>query len=377
MTPGLPHTGRPGMHREDLSFMPAVVEVLESPPSPYALAMFWCCVSLVVLALLLMIFGRVDIVSTGRGGAIPPGNVVHVQSERTGRIQALHVADGDRVRAESIVLELDQRAASAEFGAIQASLDAAKARRARYQAMLDWLEHWEDTDPDSQGQALADMPGGGTEQLAVFRRTARVLLSHFKIETVREKKLALVGDERRTASEEIDRLSERILTLKQDAAKAAAELSVSTIRASVSGTLVQVESCMPGTVVTPAQTLFQIVPDDSIIQFEARIPTSEIGHVLPGDVCVVKLDAFPFTKWGRISSKLSYVGATSITDEQKNSYFVVRCALGQLPQAMVDAQVKLSSGMSGSLEVTTGNRSILFYLFSPFVESLGRSFRER
>lgn len=374
---GLPQQGRPGMGRRDLEFMPAVVETLESPPSPYATVLLGCLCSLCAIALLLMVIGRVDVVAAGQGVVIPPGNVIYVQAEIQGRIARLTHADGEQVRAGETIIELDRRTVDAQMQGVEISLQATRARHARQVALLAWLEHWNDIDPGTLTLA-AERAGANGEQQELLRQKARLIKEQLRNESaVPQRRLVLIADERRQAVEDLDQASEKIGNLEQELIKAKAQRAATFIDAPVDGVLVGTGPLAAGMVVSPATGLLQIVPLGSSLQIEAKIPAHDLGHVRLGDACVVKLDAFPYTTWGKIESKVSYLGANAVEEKDGKAYFVIRCQLNQLPESLAHAGIKLSSGMSGSVEITTGRRSVLAYLFSPLVESLGRAFHER
>ena len=376
MTEPLPEQGRPGMRREDLEFMPAVVETLESPPSPYATVLLKCLIVFCCVALALMLIGRVDVVATGRGMVIPPGNVRYLQAEVQGRIVALRAADGESVKAGQVIIELDRRAAEAQIQAVEISLAAARIRRARQFALLAWLENWKTVPPDAL-TLPRDQAGGAGDQQEVLRQMARLIRERLKNESIPGRQLITIADERQQAEAEVDQANEKIAGLEQDLIRASAQRDAALIIAPAEGTLVGMVPLAVGMVVSPAQGLFQIVPRGSSLQVEAKFPTSDLGHVKTGDRCAVKLDAFPYTTWGMVETAVSYLGANSIEEKDGKSYFVVRCPLDDLPEPLTKAGVQLSSGMSATVEITTGRRSVFSYLLSPISQSLGRAFHER
>jgi multidrug efflux pump subunit AcrA (membrane-fusion protein) len=372
----LPDKARPGMRRKDLSFMPAVVETLESPPSPYATVLLGCLMVMCLIALVLMIVGRVDIVASGRGVIIPPGNVVHVQAEIQGRIVALPATDGSNVKVGDLLIELEHQSVDAQIQTVEINLAAARFRRAMQVAILDWLDRWSDIDPEQIELPKADLVIS-EEQKQFLRQKARLIRAQLANELIPQRRLVLLADERRQASQSLDETSEKIAGLEQDLIKAQSQRRSCFIRASASGTLVALVPLANGMVVSPAQPIMQIVPTGSSLMIEAKIPTPDLGHVRLGHPCIVKLDAFPYTSWGKITCTVDYLGANAIEEKDGKAFFIVRGELNQLPEPLLRAGVKLSSGMSGSVEITTGQRSVLAYLLSPVVESVGRSLHER
>jgi hemolysin D len=117
-------------HRE---FLPAALEILDTPPNPAGRAvMGTICVALVV-AIIWSSLGQVDIVATAQGVVIPAGKSKTIQPLEAGVLRAIRVEDGDHVVAGQVLFELDQTVAGADRDRIardlrQARLDAAGLR---------------------------------------------------------------------------------------------------------------------------------------------------------------------------------------------------------------------------------------------------------
>lgn len=132
VAPALAHAGgrAPPLARE---FLPAALEVLETPASPAGRAVAVTIATFLVLALGWSIIGQVDIVATAPGSVIPAGKSKVVQPLEAGVVHSILVADGDHVRAGQVLFELDVTIAAAERDRIarelrQAELDAAGLR---------------------------------------------------------------------------------------------------------------------------------------------------------------------------------------------------------------------------------------------------------
>jgi hemolysin D len=122
--------------REELAFLPAALEVVETPPSPVgrsiaaAIALFFC------LALAWACWGEVDIIASAQGRIIPSGNIKLIQPFETGVIRSIDVKDGQRVKAGDILIELDPTMNAAELGHLQGDLVATQLELERLRAAL-------------------------------------------------------------------------------------------------------------------------------------------------------------------------------------------------------------------------------------------------
>src|ERR1700692_2123012 len=91
----------------ELAFLPAALEIVETPPSPIGRAIGASIIALFVLALLWACLGHVDIVATATGKIIPTGHSKVIQPFETGVVRAIRVADGQTVNAGDVLVELD------------------------------------------------------------------------------------------------------------------------------------------------------------------------------------------------------------------------------------------------------------------------------
>jgi hemolysin D len=132
-----------------------------------------------------------------------------------------------------------------------------------------------------------------------------------------------------------------------------------------------------GGVVTPAQALMVIVPDDYPLEIEAYLENKDIGFVDQGQSATVKVEAFPYTKYGTLHGEVMDVSDDAINDEKRGLIYSTRVRLAQTSIAVENKRVKLSPGMAVSVEVKTGHRRVLEYFLSPLMEYQSESFKER
>jgi hemolysin D len=131
--PRRPHAARPDY---ELAFLPAALEIAETPPSPVGRAIVATMIVVFCVALLWATLGRVDIVATAEGKIVPSGRTKLIQSFETGIVRAIHVHDGQRVKAGQLLIELDPTMTAAEQGHLKGDLIAAQLDVARLKALL-------------------------------------------------------------------------------------------------------------------------------------------------------------------------------------------------------------------------------------------------
>lgn len=149
------------------------------------------------------------------------------------------------------------------------------------------------------------------------------------------------------------------------------------LRSPVDGTIQQLAVHTIGGVVTPAQPLMVVVPHDNKMEVEAFLPNKDIGFVHPDQKAQVKVDTFPFTKYGTINADVEHVSDDAIQDEHLGLVYVMRVQLDRQTIPVNGHEVKLSPGMEVSVEVKTGKRRVIEYFLSPLLQYSDESLRER
>ena len=122
--------------QDELAFLPAALEIVETPPSPIGRAIAFTLIAVFSAALAWACIGTVDIVAVAPGKIIPSGRTKTIQPFETGVVRAIHVRDGQSVRAGDVLLELDPTMSGAELGHLKSDLVAAQLDAARLRAAL-------------------------------------------------------------------------------------------------------------------------------------------------------------------------------------------------------------------------------------------------
>lgn len=163
----------------------------------------------------------------------------------------------------------------------------------------------------------------------------------------------------------------------QEQAKANQRAKLTTLTAPVKGTVQQLATHTEGGVVTEAQPLMVIVPDDARVTVEVTLDNKDIGFVNPGQEAEIKLETFTFTRYGTVKAKVKTVTADAVNDEKRGAIFPVILSLDKTTIDVDGKQIRLSPGMNVTAEIKTGQRRIIEFLLSPVQRAAGESLRER
>lgn len=163
----------------------------------------------------------------------------------------------------------------------------------------------------------------------------------------------------------------------QDLAKAGQRERLTTLKAPVAGTVQQLVTHTEGGVVTEAQPLMVIVPDGAEVTAEVTLDNKDIGFVSPRQEASIKLETFPYTRYGTVNATVKTVTADAVNDEKRGAIFPVTLSLGATTIDVDGRPIKLSPGMNLTAEIKTGKRRVIEFLLSPVQRATSESMRER
>jgi hemolysin D len=120
-----------------------------------------------------------------------------------------------------------------------------------------------------------------------------------------------------------------------------------------------------------------IVPAEGGLEVEARVLNKDVGFIHIGQPAQVKLEAFPFTRYGAVAGTIKGISRDAVPDQKLGSVYMVTIIL-KSPSIIVDGDiVPLSPGLAATADIRTGSRRIISYLLSPLQTSIAQAGRER
>jgi hemolysin D len=119
------------------------------------------------------------------------------------------------------------------------------------------------------------------------------------------------------------------------------------------------------------------VPKGQPLEIEALVFNRDSGFVAEGQKATVKVDTFPFTRYGTLASDIVTVSKDAATDEKLGLVYPRRVRLAKARMRIDSKDVDLSPGMAVTVEIKTGQRRLLEYFPSPLIQAAAESARER
>ncbi|TBW32231.1 HlyD family type I secretion periplasmic adaptor subunit [Siculibacillus lacustris] len=243
-----------------------------------------------------------------------------------------------------------------------------------------------------------------SQQLAIETRAelditlSKILALDAAIRGLDQKRTTTIADARLNAMNERAKAVDRARAASEALVKATRRLDLLTLRAPIAGTVQQVHPTNVGNVVTPAQQLLSIVPSSNGIEVEAVLENRDVGFVVVGQPVELKIDAYPFTRYGLMRGTVTAVDrdaeaspvdakvvngsqrtadATDYVEASERLRYTVRIALTTDGFEVDGRPAVLLPGMAVKAEVITGRRKIIDYLLSPLREVAHDAMRER
>jgi hemolysin D len=131
-----------------------------------------------------------------------------------------------------------------------------------------------------------------------------------------------------------------------------------------------------GGVVTPAQELMVIVPEEDSLDIEAWVENKDIGFVSEGHRAEIKVEAFPFTRYGTIDGEITTLSKAAVPMDKIGAVYAARVSMAKSDIRVENKQVQLSPGMNVTVEIKTGTRRLIEYFLSPLLRGFNESVRE-
>lgn len=190
---------------------------------------------------------------------------------------------------------------------------------------------------------------------------------------------ALVSEFHQSKQTELSIMETKAGSLLEEVRKAEQKAQLQQLVSPVDGIVQQLTVHTVGGVVTPAQPVLIVVPQDHPVEVEAMIENKDVGFVKEGQPVEIKVETFPFTLYGTISGKVLSVSDDAVTlDKEKGGLvYASRVSMDRSTIQVENKQVHLSPGMAVTVEIKTGQRRVIEYLLSPLVKSVKESLRER
>jgi hemolysin D len=412
------------LNEDEAAFLPAALAIQQKPLSATVRWTGRTLMGLVAFTVLWACVGTIDIIVTATGKVVPSSRTRTITSVDVAVVRALHVQEGQQVKAGDVLLELDASATDAErdkavgdagtsvleVARSRAMIDAVDGKRAprlsqvtgvtstQWQAAESGLEsQWRDFQAklgrfdDAITQYSQDLPlavqraddykqllrnHDVSEHAWIEKEQARIDLRG-QLDDARNQRAALIAQTRKEAHDALDEGAKADASSRQDARRAGEHSKLMTLVTPVDGTVQQLTVHTVGAAVPAAQPLMMVVPKEMQVEVEAFLENKDIGFVTEGQAAEVKIDAYEYTKYGTIPAHVTHVSRDAIQDDKKGLIYAVKITLARPFIRVEGRMVPVTAGMSSTVEIKTGSRRVIEYVLSPLVQHVHEALSER
>lgn len=195
---------------------------------------------------------------------------------------------------------------------------------------------------------------------------------------VEQRTQAVAEFKSRTSNELVEAMRKRDAA-HQELIKANQRWAQQTLRAPIDGVVQQLAVTTVGGVVTSAQALLTIVPENSPLELEAQVMNRDIGHLHVGQPVTNKVETYDFTRYGHIEGQVLWVGTDALQDPKLGLVYPVRISLSQTatPNAVNGRKGLVTAGMNVTADIRTDERRLIEYLLAPMLRYKQEALRER
>ena len=436
---------------KETEFLPAILEVTETPPSPTGRLVMWSILLLVVVALAWSFLGHINEVAVAAGKVIPSGQIKTVQVKNKGIVKEINVTEGQMVQEGDVLVVLDPTTTTADYDSLKKRAAYYKLDIQRLTAELTQQPFTPEEDPDleahdlaaemalyqsrtsdyhTQRQSRMDVIDQKTARLQATQASYEKYAEVLQIEQEKEARLIALSEQNaisefqlleqqsrtieyaKNAKAELDSINSiraEIAEAQQNLAnvdasyhkdimtalveakkeyysvteaikKADEDSRMATIYAPITGRVYNLNIHTLGGIVTDAQPLMQIVPEDVKLEFEVYADNKDIGFIKVGQEAEVKFETFNFQKFGMYKAEVMEISADAV-DEPNNPQQDKKFKLILDPTSndinVYGNPAKIEIGMNVRAEIKIKEKRIIDFFLDPFRRYTSEALRER
>jgi adhesin transport system membrane fusion protein len=404
-------------------------QTLESEEYRTSRMLIWLTAAALFLGIMWAAFFELEEITRGQGRVIPASREQVVQSLDSGILQTMKVREGDAVKAGQVLLRMDDSRAGPIFRearekTIALSATAARLRAEAYSTALEFpqevlavpeLVSRERQAFQARRQALNEQISAVESSISSNAAAARAVQQELamteplvrqgvmsEVEVLRLRRQLADMDRQRAdlrgqiverrnryltdASNELSRVESELAQTRENAAGREDTLLRTVIRAPMDGIVKNVQINTVGGVIQAGQNILEIVPTQDEMLVEAFVRPTDVAFLHVGQEATVKLTSYDFNRFGGLSGVIEVLSPDTLRDERNRRQGTVegmeegfyRILVRITEQNLDRAGMRLEPlpGMTAIVEIRTGNKTVLEYLFRP-LQSVNLALRER
>lgn len=414
---------------DSYEFEPILSEIEDTPVNPLGRITFWTLMAFIFTAILILCLGKTDVVITAQSKVIPDGNIKTIQSLEIGVISSILVKEGTYVKAGETLVTIDPSVVNPalestrknlyeineelkrlknnsykgdsrvqttlynaqninlqnqisiknselnktdeEISALNSQLKNNKYllaqaldRKKRQEDVLDIISR------EEYEKTLSDISNYSSQNKELLHKTAELK----KQKTIIKQEMSLIYSQQRKENLETALVREKEINeleaqVKEIEFKSTRQKLVSPVNGYVNTIFISTI----GGVVTPAEKIMTVIPENTPLLVKATVLSKDIGFVKEGMDVSLKIETFDFQKYGLIDGTVKTVSKDSIQDEKLGLVYEVFITPKTTFLTVEGRKEELRAGMSVISEIKTSKRRIIEFFIYPIVKNLKES----
>lgn len=390
-------------------FMPSLLEIIERPAHKAGTVIIVGIFTLLIGAIIWACVSKIDVVITASGSVQPIGNLNVVKAYSGGTVKSINVSEGEFVNQGDVLIELDAESLEIDVNQLQNQQKILEAQREIYMKIIDGSDLSEVKISDYSDelkphiQAILDSDMGYRNSLANYenekssaeinKEIAELQLEQYRSSgsarqikaqelSVQQYALAVENAELKVSNvkaqyssqvnSNISEINKELDEIHANLEKYRLSTQYQKITAPVSGYVNSVGVNTLGETVTLAQQLVTIVPDNTPNEMICYVKNTNIADIELGMETEIKLEAYPYNRYGTVKGTVKYISPSSFSNEQLGNVYIVKLELDNSNE-----NINVISGLLGMVEIKIGKRTVMDYFLEPIVKGFGESLREK
>jgi adhesin transport system membrane fusion protein len=393
------------------------VRTVEDDEREASRILVWSTAAALFFGLIWAGFFSLDEITRGQGKVIPSSREQVIQSLDSGVLREMLVREGDVVEKDQVLLQMDDARSGAGYREANEKYVSLLATAARLRAEANdtplafppelknepQLIKQETHAYKARKKALMESLEATDASLAAITREITLtaplvkggVMSEVELLRLKRQQADLMGQraERKNryitdANNELTRVSSELSQTKENASAREDAFLHTTIKSPMKGVVKNVQVTTLGGVIQAGQPILEIVPTEDEMLVEAYVKPSEVAFLKVGQKAVVKLSSYDFNKYGGLDGELEHLSPDTLKDDRQQrkpganpadmeeGYYRILVRIKDTNLMRKGKKIEATPGMTATVEIRTGQKTVLEYLFRP-LQNVSQALRER
>lgn len=345
-------------------FMPSLLEIIEKPSHIAGKVIIIGIALLLLVSIIWAALSKINVIVSGTGNISPQNSIVTIKSTISGVVSKINYSDGDYVKAGDLLVTLETENIDAQINKLEDSINRLKIEAAIKNIYL------EDVNKQVNVADYDDKYSDLINNIILENKLKLLELERYNGETANIIKLQYITE----LSGKIAQIDGEIEGYENELKALKLQLENYQIKSPINGCISGMAVNSTGQMVTQADVLLQIVPTDKPLVFEGYIQDKDIANIKIGDVAKIKISAYSYSDYGDIDGRVTYISKSSYQIEGMGNVYKIEV---EIDREGFNEEIKLMSGMSGTVEIDVGKRSVLDYFLEPILQGMKNSLKEQ